>query len=122
MSISRGQFQNDINILPNLPRTRFENIFRLYQDSQYYFFNILKTIHLPNDIDPSIINFQTISGTWALPVMSYRIYGTMDLWWLIAIANGIDDPTQLIKAGTKLKIIKKQYVSAVLESIENQLQ
>ena len=49
-------------------------------------------------------------------LMSYKAYGTPDLWWVIYEFNGIKDPLFELKLGTILRIPEKE---RVLEAIEN---
>jgi hypothetical protein len=118
-----GKYQNDIKILPELELYRYENIFKLYQrgENNYFFYNILKKLKLPEDINEDVFDY--IKYTTALPLttLSYRIYGTTYLWWLILIVNNIKNPIA-IESGTRIKFIKKEFLKIVLQSITDQLQ
>lgn len=37
-------------------------------------------------------------------LISYRMYGTVDYWWVVCLVNGIDNPLEDLKLGTLLKI------------------
>lgn len=41
-----------------------------------------------------------------LDLISLQVYGTVNRWWEIAIANNIFDPVEQMKAGMLLKIPK----------------
>ena len=118
-----GKFQEDITELSILEQYRYENIFKIYEtgnkDSFYY--NILKKIRLPDDLDDNLVN--TVAYNEALPVttLSYRIYGTTYLWWLIMVVNKISNPAK-ISGGTRIKYIKKEYLKPTIDSIKQQLQ
>jgi len=55
------------------------------------------------------------NDTWFL--ISYKIYNTIDLWWLICKMNNIVNPLDPIKEGTPLKILKEEYLESVLEPL-----
>ena len=84
-------------------------------------YNILQAIRLPDDIEAGLYVTETVPPNMPLTVLSYRVYGTMDLWWLICLANNIEDPTRFIKPGEEIKIIKPEYVNLVITGIQDQL-
>lgn len=105
------------------PKERYENIFNVYElensnGNKYVFYNILNKISLPNDIDPAVFEYYTIPGNLPFTTISFSIYGTISLWWLILLTNGIRNPTKLLAPGTKIKVIKREYLPIVLASIQ----
>ena len=118
-----GKFQEDITELGILEQYRYENIFKIYKtgDKDFFYYNILKKIKLPDDVDDNLFN--TVAYNNALPIttLSYRIYGTTYLWWLIMVVNNITNPAK-IAGGTRIKFIKKEYLKPVIDSIKQQLQ
>ena len=118
-----GKFQEDVTELSTLEQYRYENIFKIYEtgDKDFFYYNILKKIKIPNDVDNNL--FSAVSYTNALPIttLSYKIYGTTYLWWLIMIVNNITNPAK-IAGGTRIKFIKKQYLKPIIDSIKQQLQ
>lgn len=118
-----GKFQEDVTELGALEQYRYENIFKIYEtgEKDFFYYNILKKISLPSEMDNNLFN--TVAYNEALPIttLSYRIYGTTYLWWLIMIVNGIMNPTK-IAGGTRIKFIKKEYLKPVIDSIKQQLQ
>jgi len=119
-----GRFQNDIPELPELDAFRYENIFRMYEtetDEQYFFFNILNTVNVPEDIDPDFYREVILTRREPWSVISFREYGTMDLWWLIVIVNNINNPVAFPPPGTKLRIIRKPFLKTIVDDIKRQL-
>ena len=47
-------------------------------------------------------------------LLSYRNYGTTELWWLIAIFNNVVDPFETMQVGQILTIIQPEYLQEVL--------
>ena len=119
-----GQYQNYIQDLPGLELYRYENIFKVYQtgDKNFYFYNIIKNINVPNDINNEIFTLITLQENTPLPTLSYQLYGTTYLWWLICVLNNIQNPFDPNNSGKKLKVLKRQYLKTVLNSIKQQLQ
>ena len=119
-----GQYQNFIPDLPTLEQYRYENLFKVYQtgDKNFYYYNILKNIKVPDDINSDIFDTITLTNHTPFTVLSYQIYGTTYLWWLICIVNKIANPFDKTIIGLKIKVIKKQYVKTILDNINQQLQ
>lgn len=119
-----GQYQNYINELPSLELYRYENIFKVYQtgDKNFYFYNIIKKLAIPDDINSDIFITVTIKNNIPLTVLSYNLYGTTYLWWLICAINKIQNPFDPNLSGKSIKVIKKQYIKTILDNINTQLQ
>jgi hypothetical protein len=117
----KGKFQNSIPALPSLPRDRYENIFKVYQtQDQYYFYNILNSIVLPENIDERIIDKIKLSKRLPWTTFSYQLYETQHLWWLLFILN---KPKTIFYAepGIEYKYINGAQIENILQSIESQL-
>jgi hypothetical protein len=120
-----GQLQKNITDLPSLDLERYENIFKLYTvqkgtKNSYYFYNILKKVVIPENIDENLID--TISLDRKLPwtTLSYKIYGTIYLWWLIYLLN---KPKNIFYAepGKNYKYFLPANVNAILNNILAQI-
>jgi hypothetical protein len=118
-----GKYQSDISELPVIPKTRYENIFRLYStgDAQYYY-NLLQSIYIDGEIDPQKIFYMSVKESLPWSIISYNAYGTMDLWWLIAIVNKIYNPVDQPEVGSILKVIRPEYVESILTEINRAIQ
>jgi len=115
------QSQNDIISLPVLESFRYENIFNVYQNNaDQYYYNILAKVNFPTDIEEAYYDtfiVQTDTQSWTN--ISYQIYGTILLWWLVCSVNNIQNPVFFPKAGTTLKYLKPAYARAVIAQITN---
>jgi hypothetical protein len=110
--------QNSIQDLPLLNPTNFENIFNVYQDSDgKYFYNLLQTVVLPDGLPASYFTpyVTTPQDTW--PYISYKVFGRIDLWWIIAQFNGVINPTIPIETGITLRIPTTDVVNVIIDSI-----
>lgn len=105
------------------PPERYENIFNTYtvendNGNKYAFYNILNKVTIPDDIDSSVFEYYTIPAYMPLTTVSYRIYQTMFLWWLIMVVNKIQNPVKLLAPGTVIRVIRKEYIDSVISSIK----
>jgi len=119
-----GSFQNDVEGLEQLNPGRYEQIFRVYQKDSKLFYNILRRVDIDMDaIDPQAIVDTTLKTDSPWTNISYHLYGTVDLWWLIYACNktSFKDPLQIVPGGTKLKVIKTGKLQTVLQEIESDL-
>lgn len=62
----------------------------------------------PNDIYHEVSSGQ--EGLRGLTYLSYKYYGRPDLWWVIAVANGIALPTRDVNPGVVLRIPSRNAV------------
>lgn len=115
------KYRNEINELVNIKYTRYENIFQVAKNDNYYFYNILKKVNIPDDIDSRLFDEVIVTTNIPYTTLSQQYHGTQDLWWLICLVNKIQNPITNIKAGTKLKILTNDAVNRVLAAIEENL-
>lgn len=115
------QYHNEIKELASIPYTRYENIFQVAKNNNYYFYNILKKIIIPDNIDSRLFYEVIITDNIPYTTLSYKYYNTQDLWWLICLVNKITNPINNITPGAKLKILKNDAVNRLLANIEDNL-
>jgi hypothetical protein len=117
-----GLYRSEINLLAQLGRNNFENIFRMYTtENNQFFYNILNGIKMSSDLVPN--SYYTIKITKSIPwtVVSYNEYATTTLWWLICLANDILNPIEYPVPGTTLKIVYPELVKNVINEINTKL-
>lgn len=111
--------QNDLeDVKYSLAPQQYENIFEVYEDSDIgYFYNLLKTVNFPTDLDPTIYNIYVVrpGDTWTL--ISWSVYNNISLWWAICSLNNIQNPLDMPTPGTKIKILKVAYLQRILNDI-----
>jgi LysM repeat protein len=111
--------QNEITDLPVLRTENYENLFNVYQDEKdkMYYYNLLQTIAFPDGLPITLFTkYDVVPGdTW--PYISYKVYGSPNLWWPIMYANKILDPTKNPVPGTTVTIPKPQVVNEMLSQI-----
>ena len=110
--------QNQITDLPKLDIENLENMFNVYQDQDgMYFYNLLQTVVFPQNLPLSLFVSYTIKygDTW--PYISFKTLDTPNLWWIILLANNIQNPITPLVNGTTIKIPKTTVVKEVLSQI-----
>lgn len=67
---------------------------------------VLNTFERPRYQEKATDDYYTVQGDrqGRLDLISQDLYGTTDLWWLIAWANNIIDPFSEVPAGIRLVI------------------
>lgn len=121
--LSSGPYkQNNLTELPELDSFRYENLFNIYQNSSdQYFYNLLAKVNFPDNIAKEYYtNYRVPHTGMPYTLISYKIYNTISLWWLICSVNKITNPINFPEANTELKILKPQYVRGILQSIKQQ--
>ena len=112
--------QNQTKGLSILDSENYENIFNVYQnlDGMHYY-NLLQTVVFPKHLPPGMFDSYAVGDGDTWPFISYKVYNTPNLWWLIILANDIDNPVLLPKPGTFLFIPSEGIVKAVLNEIKS---
>lgn len=124
MSI-QGLYQNNVPGLAKLKLQHYERIFKVFDiestDKKFFFYNILRKIEFPDNIDPNIIKYHNMEISKPLTTISYDIYGDLRLWWLIFLLNKavIGSNLFIIPAGVQLKFIKPEFLETVFIQITN---
>lgn len=102
---------------------RMEQLFSLYKDpdTKHFFYNIFNTVHFPETIasDMYTIYYTVPEETWTN--ISYKHYNRIDLWWLIACMNNIDNTFVPVVPGTKLMIPTPSTVRLIISEINKKI-
>ena len=120
MIIETFKNQNSTKELQPLSEYNIENIYSVIKDSDSgYYYNILNKVSFPDNMDEQLFTYYIPNGREAWTTISYKVYGTIKLWWLIADFNKITNPIDFPSAETKLKIPKPIVVRHILDTIAN---
>lgn len=121
-----GVFRRNIPLLSPNPEVSYENVFRMYStensDQQnFLYFNLLNSVYLPPELDANVYYTITVNRIMPWTAISYNEYRSIDLWWLIMLANNINNPIDYPAPGTQLRVIKKDYLPVIMDTIITQL-
>lgn len=113
-------YQNSIPQLPRLSPEKYENIFNVYvdNDSRYYY-NLLQAVNFPTNLPNGVFKIYTVSPGDTLPYISYKLFSTIHLWWIICLTNNIDNPTVNLEPGTTLKILNDSIIKLIVKEINS---
>ena len=102
---------------------KLERIFDVYKQhgGKHFYYNLLNTIKFPDSITNTAYTVYStnVEETWT--VISYKHYGRIDLWWLIASINNIQDTFTPPEPGTKLMIPTGPAVRAIVDEIKTKI-
>lgn len=97
-----------------------ENIFNIYNQpgASHSHYNILSKI----DFAPTVakgnytLYYTSPQDTW--PLISYKHYNNIKMWWIIASLNSIDNTFLPPSAGMRLKIPTPSAIRDIIDSIK----
>lgn len=99
-----------------------ERIFDVYKEagSTNFYYNILRKISFPENLDASIYEIYTVKpgDTWVN--ISYKAVGNINIWWLIAAMNQIDNTFVPPPVGERIKIPTPVAVRTIIDNIKRQ--
>lgn len=84
----------------------------IYQVGSDLVFGLRRDSIVPDDTDVTV----EVTQTWEnrLDLLSFELYGTTALWWIIADLNNMTDPMFQAPAGTQLRVPQKDRVFGLL--------
>lgn len=105
-----GRYQDDISDVDNLSIERYERLFKVYtstkNDKDFYFYNILNKIDIPDNIDSTLVDFYITNSKESLTFISHKIYNNITSWWIIYLLNKkLIGNKWFVTPGTQLKYI-----------------
>lgn len=121
MSDLTGQYQNDIDNVSRLTQYNFENLLKVYSDSDTgsYYYNLSNSIFFPSDLSQDVyFNYQVPGAGLSWMYLSYIHYGTIRLWWLLCALNDVDNPMIFPTPGTYVKVLLPSVLRDVLQQIQ----
>lgn len=119
-----GKYRTEVTNLSGAKFDRYENIFKVYTQptngKQFYFYNILNKIELPENINSNFFDLHTVKGRLPLTTVSYHIYDTIHNWWILYLANKEVLKNQFyVEGGVQLKFIKEEFLPLIFTEITN---
>lgn len=105
-----------------LPSNSYLNMFNILRTSdKEYFLNLFKSYIVDNEVlekEDFFHFYQAEENDWWENI-SYKYYGTVNLWWLIAMVNNVNNPFEDMEPGKNIKVLKKSYLYIILRDIRN---
>ena len=114
-------YQNDLDDLPKLKNSNFENALKVLQDANgFYYYNLLETLAFPDNLPDIYFVDYVVSYDDTWPFISYKVYNDITLWWIIAFANKVINPINYLQPGKIIKIPTTEIASEILTQIVSQ--
>ena len=111
--------RNDVLDLGTIDLSFYETIFRVYKVDKHYVYNILRQVTLPEGVlDEKFFSYIDVQASSPWTLVSNKAYGTIKLWWLICIVNGVYNPVYNCPPGTPVRILRPGYVRDILNTID----
>lgn len=114
--------QNQIpdNSVPLLRSTDIANLFNVYtNESGRYIYNLINSIYIPTNLNRNLYTAVFPLPTEYLPQFSYRMYKTIDLAWLIAATNGIENMLDRLNPNVPLRVLSDEVVRDILLKLKS---
>jgi hypothetical protein len=93
-------------------RYTYSKILKTNETKKQYLESTLYPQIKPTDDDIYVIT----TSTDRLDLLAFEYYGDKNLWWIIAVANNLNDATLYVKAGTQLRLPGS--VSTIISNLE----
>lgn len=94
----------------------YQRIFNQYNTSQGIPFTLLsKSITFPQDDNLQIYQFMYSSQDVPWTIFSYKLYGTIDYWWVLSLLN--KNMKFYAERGKTIRIIKPSMLEQVIKYI-----
>ena len=78
-----------------------------------------KFIRFLNELKYDRSYMVTDAAAGRLEYISYQIYGTIQLWWVIGLYNGIINPIKDVIAGKILRVPTKESIDVYFNKVED---
>lgn len=97
-------------------------LFNILQDVDRVtkFMNIFKSYNINDSAQTDILfydSYEVENDAW-WDNISWDVYGTPYLWWLIALMNDIVNPFEELEVGDNVKVLRSEHLHTVLKDIE----
>lgn len=92
------------------------NLFNILSDDGEYFLNIFKPYSVNQQIITDILYYDTYETDdidW-FDYISFKIYATPQLWWVVCLTNDILNPFEELEPGKNLKVLKQSLVPIII--------
>ena len=95
-----------------------DTVFNIYQDKyNYFYYNLNSTVYI--SIPPERLKTFKCQHDMHWPTISYNIYGTVRLAWLLMKVNNISPSIsfEIIPAGSTIKYLDRSDLATVIDSL-----
>lgn len=100
---------------------KLEKILDVYKQygTKHFYFNLLNTVRFPEKINSKTYDVHVCLAEELWTTISWKYYKRIDLWWLIAAMNNIDNTFLPLESGKKLMVPKPLTLRKIIDQIHN---
>jgi len=110
-----------LTVRTTLSNNSYANLFNVINKGEKSYFNLCKNINFKNldYLSTDLYSTYEVNNLDTWTGISYKMYQTYELWWLICKFNKIKNPFTELEEGKVLKIPSKELVEVILNTIKN---
>lgn len=116
--------EKTFNQLTGAEKSTF-SILRLFNilldsDRETKFMNIFRSYILNDDILTNVAfydRYEVANGEF-WDNISFNLYGTPYLWWILAILNNVANPFEELEEGQTIKVLRSDYIYSITKDLE----
>jgi hypothetical protein len=105
-----------------LANTSYLRLFNLLLDvdRETKFLNVFKSVIVNENAQTDILAYDTyeVSEGEFLDNISYEMYETPKLWWVVALFNNFTNPFEELEPGSNIKVLKSEHIKTVFSDME----
>ena len=120
--VAESFFELTGNTLRNTSMLRLFNILLDEIDRETKFVNLFKSFKINEDLMRDITFFNTYEvegeGQAWWDNVSFDVYGTPFLWWMVALFNGVVNPFEDLNPGENLTILRTEYLYTIFKDMD----
>lgn len=121
-NVTESFFELTGNTLRNTSMIRLFNILLDEVDRETQFVNLFKSFRINQDLMTDIMFFDTYEvegeGQAWWDNISFDVYGTPFLWWMVALFNDIVNPFEELEPGSNLSILRSEYLYTIFKDMD----
>ena len=93
----------------------------LDKDKTTKFLNLFRSYKLNDSVQTDVVFFETyeVSNGEFWDDIAYNVYGTPQLWWVIALINNIVNPFEELEEGDNIKVLRESYIYNLIKDMES---
>lgn len=104
-----------------LNNTSLLKLFNILRDhDKEPFINIFRSYEFESNLTEDVVYYDTYevgSDEWWDDI-SYKLYGTPYLWWVVALMNDVINPFEELIEGTNIKYLREDFLYNMFKDIE----
>ena len=100
---------------------KMERLFDVYKQDggKHFYYNILNTLSFTDKIDRNSYTVHICRAEELWTTISYKNYDRIDLWWIIAAINKINNTFEPPAPGTKLMVPTPAAIRMIIDEIKS---